>query len=433
MIRLNKNMLAATLLICGTVQAEKDNTCLNIMSWVNGKFRLFSTECPDGEVHKPKKIKTKENPKVLVQEGPSWSFSGLGNKVTITNHTDTDIVVNNRNGYPTIASDYITVSDEDNFNGKTAKTVKLTGNKKRIALQDALDTVSVHSSIAHITMNDKDSYIECDEAVFDSDLRLGVKNGKLEPKLPKNTGIKFKGTRGEPLCTVLARMLNDSLFVEGSSKVHVDTPAAKRITTSSFSQVSTGENATGIESIDASGSAKVTMPYASALKKIVATSFSDVSTGATSVESIDASGSAKVRVLNAPMLKKIKADSFSDVSIGNNVTSVESINASGSAKVTIPNLNTKTFKAVLDSFAQANIQGNCDQQSVITSGSSAYNASDLKSNFAIVNASSFSSVKLWVNRVLGGRADGSASVRYHGDAIDSVKTSSFASCKKARF
>ena len=316
---------------------------------------------------------------------------------------------------------------------KTNK-IQLTGTKKRVPLKDAIDKVSLPPYLAEVTISDRDSYIECDEAVFGSDLEIKVRNGKLGHKVKKNTSTKFKGTGGKPLCTVFAKMLNDALLIDGSSNVHVNTPSAKHITTSSFSRVSTGESAAGVESIDASGSAKVTMPYASALKKIVAASFSDVSTGesATSVTSIDVSGSAKVRVPNAPMLKKIKADSFSDVSIGDGVTSVESINVSGSAKVSIPNLNTKTFNAVLDSFSRVNVRGNCDQQSVTASGSSEYNASDLKSNFATVNASSFSSVKLWVNRVLGGWADGSASVRYRGNAVDNVKTSSFASCKKIR-
>ena len=205
MIRFNKHVLAATLLIGGaSMQAEKDNSCLNIMSWVNGKFRMFSTECPDVAVDKVKKTKVKYEDND-VQQGGGWGLFNWnwnrGNNIIISNGTviNNGVVVNG--GCSTTSnSNSVTVSNKGIFNGNADKTIKLTGTKKRVPLNEAIDTVSIPSSLAHVTMSNIDPYIECDEAVFGSNFELGVKRGRLQPNLKKNTSIRFKGTGGKPLC-----------------------------------------------------------------------------------------------------------------------------------------------------------------------------------------------------------------------------------------
>lgn len=261
MIRFNKHVLAATLLIAGaSVQAEKDNSCYNIMSWVNGKFRMFSTECPDEMVSKPKKTKVKYEDND-VQQGGGWGLFNwnwnTGNNITISNGT----VINNGSGCSTMSdSNSTTVSNKSIFNGGADKTIKLTGTKKRVPLNDAVDTVSVPSSLAHVTMSDINPYIECDEAVFGSDFELGVKRGRLQPNLKKNTSIRFKGTGGQPLCTVFARMLNDQLYVDNASKVKVDTSTTKYVTASGASSVSVDNAVTKLKSVNVTGASKISIP-----------------------------------------------------------------------------------------------------------------------------------------------------------------------------
>jgi putative autotransporter adhesin-like protein len=329
-------LIAALLSGASIVQAEKDNDCLTIMSWVNGKFRMFSTECPDNEINKSKKTEVKN-----VQQGGGWGlfnwYWNRGNNVTITNHTGSNIVIGSGNGYSMVGmSDSVTVSDGNIFNGDATKTINLTGTKKRVPLQDALDTIAMPSSIAHVTVSGKDSYIECDEAVFDSGLKLDVKNGRLEPKLRKNTSIKFKGTRGKPLCTVLARMLNDSLFVESSSTVKVDTPAVKHIQTSGSSDVTTGKTFMDqLRSIKTSGSSNLTIPHLDVKQFNVNTSgSSDVTVkGKVDEQWVNTSGSSDYKASSLESrLTTVNSAGSSDVKLW--VTELLKGRASGSSDIT---------------------------------------------------------------------------------------------------
>jgi hypothetical protein len=129
------------------------------------------------------------------------------------------------------------VSHESSFNGAHNKKVALTGIKKRVPLNDAIHTISIPSPIAHVTISETESYIECDEAIFSSGLAIGVKNGKLEATLPEKSAIEFENMNGKPLCTIAIRMIDDALAVEDTSMVTVHVPTLKSITVLGASQI----------------------------------------------------------------------------------------------------------------------------------------------------------------------------------------------------
>ncbi len=369
MIKTNKFMCAATLLMyCAAVQAEKYNRCVTFISWVNGKFHLFSTECPDEMISKAKKPKTK-NEDTYVQHSNGDSFLGWGSNINISSpngtFTSNDVVINGDYSTSSAANSVtvskkpnsITVSNKGKYNTHVDKTIKLTGTKERIPLSEAVDTVSVPSYLAHVTMSDTlDPYIECDTAVLSSNLKFTAEGGGLQPYIKENTSIKFKGTGGKPLCTIIARMLNDSLFVESSSTVKVDTQRAKHVS---------------------------------------------------------ASGASTIHV--------------DDI-----VSSLKSVNMQGASNITIPYLDTDTFNATLSSLSTVTVQGRVDQQVVDVSDLSSYEALDLKSDVAKVNVSGASSARLWVNRMLSGWVMNASHVKYRGNAENNVQKGDVSSCKKIR-
>lgn len=109
------------------------------------------------------------------------------------------------------------------------KKIQLTGTKKRMPLNDAIDTVSLSPYFGEVTINDRDSYIECDEAVFGSDLEIKVFNGRLAHRLKKNTSTEFTGTGGKPLCSIYAKLLNGALKTEHASQVKINTSAIRTL------------------------------------------------------------------------------------------------------------------------------------------------------------------------------------------------------------
>jgi hypothetical protein len=206
-------------------------------------------------------------------------------------------------------SNSVTVSNKGIFNGKADKTINLTGTKKRIPLAEAVDTVSVPSSLAHVTMNELDSFIECDEAIFSSNFEIGVKQGKLQPILKKNTCIEFKGTGGKPLCTVFAKMLNNTLTAEISSDVKIATPSVRKIVAGTSARVATDKTTVmnNLESIQASTSSSVNVPAVSTqtLKTNASTSASIHVAGEVDTHNVCASTSG---VIDATSLKSREAN-----------------------------------------------------------------------------------------------------------------------------
>lgn len=147
---------------------------------------------------------------------------------------------------------------------KTQK-IQLTGVKKRIPLKEAIDTVSLPPYIGNVTINDRDSYIECDEAVFGSNLELKAMNGRLGYKFKKNTSTKFTGTGGKPLCSIYAKLLNGDLIAEHESRVKIDTPNIQNIKTNHSAAVSADENVTlnKLRLLSAAHSSTINLPKVS--------------------------------------------------------------------------------------------------------------------------------------------------------------------------
>ncbi len=147
---------------------------------------------------------------------------------------------------------------------KTQK-IKLTGVNKRVPLKEAIDTVSLPAYMGTVTISDRDSYIECDKAVFDLNLEPKEGNGRLGYKLKKNKSIKVTGTGGKPLCSIYAKLLNGNLITENSSRVKIETSALKALTVLNHSMVSADEKVKldQLRSLSAVQSSTVNLPNVS--------------------------------------------------------------------------------------------------------------------------------------------------------------------------
>lgn len=217
MIRFNKHALTAMLLIASaSVRAEKDNDCLNIMSWVNGKFRMFSTECSDEVLDKVHKTKV-EYKNYNVRYGNGWNFfnwkSTNGNNITISNGTVfgkeiessiTNSVVNYNDGSVSSVNSTpstVTISHSDCRYGCINGTGRDSVKKKNYILSRKKRNFDIEQYGSIYTL-------ECDKVVQDArndGLILGVdNNGRVQYGAPQNTSMKFSRTNGELLCKVLA-------------------------------------------------------------------------------------------------------------------------------------------------------------------------------------------------------------------------------------
>lgn len=145
------------------------------------------------------------------------------------------------------------------------KKVQLTGTKKRVPLNEAIDTVSLPPHFGEVIINDRDSYIECDEAVFGSGLEIKAMNGRLAHQFKKNTSTEFKGTGNKPLCSIYAKLLNGNLTARHSSRVKLNTPAIQTIKAQHSSVISADEKVKleQLSSVSAKHSSKVDLPHVS--------------------------------------------------------------------------------------------------------------------------------------------------------------------------
>lgn len=109
----------------------------------------------------------------------------------------------------------VTVSNKSvfGFDDVPTKIVRLKGVQQEMPLESFVESNGLNPFECVITIAKtghlKKQIMFCDQAVIEAGLHFGVKNGRLVPKLPKDTTIRFEdATKDKPLCIITQMLQN---------------------------------------------------------------------------------------------------------------------------------------------------------------------------------------------------------------------------------
>lgn len=203
------------------------------------------------------------------------------------------------------------------------KKIHLVGSQEKKLFSDAIHTVCLPGALARVIIENRDNKntcIECDQAISTSGLQIVVKNGCLEYSIPQNSSIEFLGTYNKPLFTIYAHLINNTLSARGSANVQINTPFVNSIEASGASNISSNDQVanTELQLLSVSGSSKINMP-------LVQTE--QVNVDVSGESQINIQGTVKNQLLNLSGTSQYNASQFRSL--------IASVNVSGCSSATL--------------------------------------------------------------------------------------------------
>lgn len=152
------------------------------------------------------------------------------------------------------------------------------------------------------------------------------------------------------------------------------------------------------------------------------------------------SGKAKALTIECAGASDLKADGLDTVSATVEISGastaevrakqLRSVELAGAAKATIARVDTDAIKIELSGASRCTLTGRADKLTADVAGASNLDATALKVKTAQVDVAGASSVELEASERIAGTATGASRIRYKGDAVNQVQTSSGASISR---